>query len=261
MVKLPRKLSASISLALGIVLSFLLQAYAASAADHVSVTSTSKLLSRYVGNNGAVLYNKPVVQTDVFVLLPRGFYADLWWSTGLDSTFSNDGGDEIDWNVGWSGQIGAGVVFDVGVSFLDLAELFRGRGPIPDFVQPYTGIEKTFTPSESHSLTPYLRIEFLLPVRDDVRKGMYVHLGLKHTWKATEFLVLNQKAFVLYDTGVAGFDPALIGQYQTSFDWSLSKRWTLSAPIFKFSIPLSSVSSTDGRESKMVYGFGLSFLF
>ncbi len=240
-------------------LMLLLAFWSQPASADVSATLTSKVLSRYVLVNGADVYRKPVVQSELLLLLPKGFYADLFWSTGMNTQFSHDLDDEVDWTVGWSGNVGKGVVLDFGVTYFDLRSLWSTKGPVGDFIQPFAQAEKTFSLSESQSLTPYLRLEVLFPTHADIRTGSYVHLGVRHVWTVSDVLALNQKLFLVGDSGAAGFDAVVIGHYQAGLDWRMAKKLTLTLPTLKFSSPLSHVS--DGRQGEFVYGLGMSLAF
>ncbi|MFH0890575.1 MAG: hypothetical protein V1856_00905 [Candidatus Liptonbacteria bacterium] len=102
------------------------------AAQEIGVKFSTELLSSYVAPIGLEPHGGTVSQSSITFSLPRGFYADLWGSTGLD--FEPNPGREIDWTLGWTK---GGV--DVGVAYFDFDTLFSGRkGDICRFYSRYT---------------------------------------------------------------------------------------------------------------------------
>jgi hypothetical protein len=84
------------------IISTLLSAFAAGVsfaeeAEKTSptVTFSSKIYNKYVGDTGVVFYDRPVVQSEINVSMPKGFYVNLWYSmslahAGLDTNDGNE---------------------------------------------------------------------------------------------------------------------------------------------------------------------------
>jgi len=229
-------------------------------AEGASVTVSTKVLSQYLGSDGAIFHDKPVLQTDVFIQLPRGVYIDFWHSVGLDGTdMSSDYGDEIDYTLGWSGTL-KGFVLDTGVSYFELVELLDI--PQGDVIQPYIEVSKGFNTNKSQSLTPYFRVEFPFPAKgSSPEKGILTYGGLRHTWQGSPMLTMNQEVYVLRDDGAFGFDSAVVGQYHIRLSWNYFKRINIDFLSLDVSTPLTSVSDADGRKTEVVVGGGLTFNF
>lgn len=241
-----------------VVLAVLIAVYSHSYAEEPSFALSTKFWSQYLDNNGAVNHDQPVLQSDLFISLPLGFYFDFWHSMGLDETgLSTDFGDEINYTLGWGGTLN-GFGFDLGFSYLDFIDLFKM--PKGDVLRPYAEINKEFKITEKNILTPYARWDGSFPASgNSPEKDQWFSLGLKHVWQINETAELKQKLFTLYDTGALGFAKAVIGQYNIGLGWNVTKSVTLDLPNFKISTPLTPVN--DGRKTEFVIGAGLSLRF
>jgi hypothetical protein len=87
---------------------------------------SSKVLNRYVGETGGVSYDRPVSQNDLTIThIPSGVYLDIWQSISLShSGRSTNEGNEIDYFIGWSGDMW-GIGVDTGIGYFDLITLFN----------------------------------------------------------------------------------------------------------------------------------------
>lgn len=157
-----------------------------------TVTFSSKYFSKYVGDTGVVLYDRPVIQNELNISLPNGFYANLWYSMSLaNAGLNTNDGNEFDPTLGWCGEV-AGITLDAGLSYFDLRPMGTfGRG---DVWQSYAEVSKEFSLHEAHDLAPYSRVEYGIPAHGNARedKGLHVHSGLRHTWRMAGALGLKQ---------------------------------------------------------------------
>lgn len=219
------------------------------------VIVSTKVLSRYVGSSGLLAHEKPVLQTDLYLLLPKGFYADLWHSVGLDGTsMSSDFGDEIDYTFGWTGGDVKGLGVDVGVTYLDLVDLFDGRR---DLLYPYLEVNRKFPLFEKSFFIPYVRVERYFPLASEsFDGGTYLQAGMRHLWDPISLLTISQRVGVLYDDGAFGLGAGFVGQYNLNLGVNVAKGITLDVPTVKFTAPMSSFS--DGRETQTVIGIGVT---
>lgn len=233
--------------------------FADSSSEDISFTLSSKVYSQYlIADTGHIGHDKPVIQTDLFISLPKGFYFDLWHSAGLDGTgLSSDYGDEIDYTVGWNGKLGE-INLDLGVSYFDLVDLFKL--PHGDLIRPYLELNKGFDITESHRLTPYVYLGFPYSAKgDEFGHGFFVRSGIKHAWQITPELTLNQKTNLFFDNGACGFDSGILGEYRCDIGWQISKSTTIDLISLKFVTPFTSLS--DSRETEIVYGVGITHRF
>jgi hypothetical protein len=237
---------------------FLLSISLARASD-VTTSATTKVLSQYVGTTGVVYYDRPVLQSDIFVLLPRGFYFDIWWSTGFDDNFSGNFDDELNWTLGWSRQLPAHLTLDLGIVYYDTYELFDSPGPVGDTLQPYLQISRGFNIGHAHSFIPFVRLEYQSPLKKGMSSGLYTQIGVGHTWSITNMLSLGHELRLLHDSGAFGFESALIGSYKAGVSFKPFSALMLTLPSVQIISPLTDVS--DERETEIIYGFGLNFTF
>ncbi len=228
-----------------------------SLADHFS----TQIKDKYVLGKGLNIYDDPVIQRDVFVELGRGFYVDLWWSTGLDEPNLNLGNDdEVDWTTGWKGEVGGNCKLDIGIAYFDLTKIFSIEEG--DVIQPFAELGRKYELDSRHSFTPYIRAVGLVPIGwdKDARSGAHIFLGLKHDWQPCELLGVSQKFAVMYDTGtLVSSDRGFLGNYDLGLNWKVSKRATVNLPSFKLISPISDLD--DGRKTQHVVGGGITFSF
>ena len=224
-------------------------------AGEPGLTISPRVWSQYLGSTGAVV-KTPVLQTDFFIQLPRGFYGDVWHSVGLDGSGPSSGfDDEVDYTLGWSGPIGA-LTFDLGAAYFDLVNLGTIRG---DVIQPYFETRYDFRLTEAHTLSPYLRLELAYPVKGDTpNAGVHLFGGAQHNWKIAPAFAVAQRAALLYDDGAYGLDNGLLVQYGGDLQWTPTAALTLNLFSLKISVPLT---VDDARKSEAVFGVGLTFRY
>lgn len=222
---------------------------------------STTIWDQYLGESGGVARRAPVLQTDLYLQLPHGFYFEPWVSTDFNRNFSDDFGKEIDWNIGWTGKVKE-FNLDIGASYFDIARLFSLNGPIGDIVEVHGEVNKRFTlAGGAHTLTPFLRVEGKLPLKEQVSKGAYTIIGLRHNWQVTPWLRFDQSLLTFYDTGAVVFRPALMGAYQAGLNWKLSRNISLGLPQVKFSTPLIYPGKEDARRGRAAFGASLIFEF
>jgi len=249
--------------AVGMVLSIILvSAVMVKADDTVEIEFSSSYLSKYIGENGVVWHNKSVVQTEVSIYSPSGFYVGGWHSTGIDKDVRGNDGAEIDIYLGWSGTIewidthfAKDVEIDVGITYLDIPTLLNTKG---DFLQPYVGVKKTFVLNESHEVAPYLRFEFPFPLAEDSPSGswgVYGYLGVEHSWKLHEKVSLEHAIGVTYDGGAFDQEEGFVGLYKAQLKILLAKRLDINLGLLQVTTPISHMKD---RDTEVVYGAGLA---
>lgn len=219
-----------------------------------SVTAAPRALSSYVLDNGAQVSNQPVLQTNLTLAARSGLYANLFQSSG-----STPGGSELDATVGWSGELlPTWVSADLNLSYYDLDRVLHG--PRGDSAVPLGELRATWTVGD-HAVAPLLRGLAYLPL--DERTGDpdgLVGPGVRHAWEVTEWLTLNQRADVVYDTGgLFGNDSGWLTSYAIGASWPITDWCTVDFPGVRISAPLTHFA--DGRETEVVVWGGLTFLF
>lgn len=220
------------------------------------INLSTKVLNQYVGDTGVVVYNRPVSQNDLTIThIPSGIYLDIWQSISLNhSGRSTNFGNEIDYTLGWSGDI-AGIGIDTGVAYLDLITLFKMTEG--DVVQPYIELNKKLDIAERHTLTPYVRVEYGIPAKGNAKefKGLYVYTGLKHGCQVSKNISISQKAAIIYDDGAYAADRAWVGTYEIAPSYRITD-WLSFDLTGKIIGPFTNVN--DGRKTQFIGGGGFS---
>lgn len=210
-------------------------------------TLTINVREQYFGSNRSVFYDGPVSQNDLFLVFPKGFYGDIWWSFGLDNSQSwDDFDDEVDLTLGWARGF-RGYNLDVGASYFAIVEILPS-----DVWNPYLEINKTFQVGSKHSLTPYGKLEYYFPAEGtEPARGLIGRLGVRHSLQLKDTVSLDSWGAAFYDTGAFGFDSGVLYEGGTGISWNLGGS-TLSIPEVTCGTPHGRFN--DGRETKCVVG-------
>lgn len=220
-----------------------------------SVEVSANYWSKYIFD-GVVYSEDPVIQTDLFIGLPRGFYLDVWWSVGLDdSSLSSNFADELDYTIGWSGEIRDNLVIDTCVTYFDFVEIGTYS---EEMVQVSAELSSDFELGE-HTLTPFIEYEHIFTVNWSEEGGPQVNLGLRHSWSPVDKFDVSQQMQIIYDSGVTGFDAGFIGEYIAALNWQATEKMSVTIIQFQVSGPLESLS--DSREGEVAIGCGLGYTF
>lgn len=236
-------------------------AFSENANRDISFTLSSKVYSKYLSElgTGSVCHDKPVIQTDLLISLPKGFYLNIWHSAGLDEGLSSNYGNEINYTLGWSGKLRE-TKLSLGLSYFDCADLFiMPRG---DLVFPYLEISKEIKVSKSHTLEPYVSFGFPFSAHsNEFGHAVFYRAGVYHFWQINEKFRLYNKANLFFDNGgLSGYDSGLLGQYRCDFSYQISKSITLDLISVKLNTPLSSLSD-ERNKTNISYGAGIKIRF
>ncbi len=237
-------------------------AFAESFNKDISVTLSSRVYSKYLSELGtaSVCHDKPVIQTNLFISLPKGFYLGIGHSAGLDGTgLSSNSGDEINYIFGWSKKTKE-INLDIGVCYFDGVNLFTM--PKGDLIYPYFEISKEFKVFKKHTLEPYISFGFPFSAyANEFGHGFYTRVGTRHFWQISENFKIYHKANLFFDNGgLKGFDSGVLGQYRCDLSYQLSKSITLDLISIKLNTPITSLSDQRNK-TNMSYGAGLKIRF
>lgn len=201
---------------------------------------------------GYVVYDKPVVQSDLEIGLPLGFRANILNSKSLNGGWGETLGDEMDYTVGWRGGVVKNLDLDVSVTFLDELHLFQ-MGEDDIFYSrlhllylkndwKFSGIWENYTAVSSGHLTG----------------GNLVGLGVAREFALIdEWLILEAETATLYNTGALHregfFERGMVGLF-----WEISEGLTVIAPRVDFYIPFQ---NDHHQENDAVVFAGLKYQF
>jgi len=222
---------------------FVLVLVAPVSAQGVGVKFNFEAMSSYVAPVGLEPHDGTVAWSDLTVSLPRGFYANLWGSTGTD--FKPNGGREIDWTGGWSGK---GI--DVGVAWFDFDTLFSGRkGDVWRFYSKYS---REYVVRRV-KLAPYGKAEYFYSTRSPSENSAHLIGGGMSSELALSRLTLALGTDVSHVGHVFGNSAGVLWQMNGRVSVKV-KRVTLNPFIFKSSVPIRGA-----EEHKRHFSFGAGF--
>ncbi len=214
-----------------------------------SVTLTTTAADKYLAfGNGIPLYENPVIQSDIFAIWKNGLYAVIWNSTGFDSKWNNNLGDEVDYGVGWTHDF-FGLNLNIGSTYFDEPKVFTlGAG---DILYNHARITKDFK-----HLSVFVGFEnYITMPNSGFEGGNLVSLGAT---KALTFwnghASFNNSLAIVYDDGIAGYDNGFLLRGTTGLGWNLTKRLVLNLPSINYYVPFT----PDGRKIDAVFMVSLS---
>lgn len=217
---------------------------------------TSNYRSKYVFSTAANLYDKPVIQTDLFLQTKCGMFLDIWNSVPVDlRKIGENYGTELYATVGWMGKVETFNLF-LGVGYEDLYHTLSPEGT--DFLIFSAELSRDFTTSHL-TLTPFGKIEINFTLDGTTMAVPLSRIGLRYSYKLSDHLSVGGRMMVVYDPGLVGGDKAFVGNADTALFWKLGKSAALELPFVRYVSPLNRVH--DGRKGDMVYGMGLAFNF
>lgn len=219
-----------------------------SAEEKVSASISTRLLPKYVLDNGILAYDRTVVQTDILLRFPSGFYIDLWDSKGF---VGENRGNQVSPTVGYNLLISREnkIGIDFGLTYLDLSPV--SRVPRGDRIEPYIEVYKKF----GSGLTPYARVEVFFPARGaSPNTETRSHLGTRHFWQIANSVTLGQNLKLLYANPPLN-NPGLIVKHYAKLSWFVSKSVSIDASNCLF-MPFEHKS----HKTQIVPGIGLTIL-
>lgn len=197
-------------------------------------------------DNAGVFYDDPVIQGDITASFKSGAYICLWFSTSPDSGWGEDLGDEIDFIVGWSGNIGNGFSLNTSVFYFYEPEQTFG-----DIIYPKMTI--------SHKLLGWdigLQAGVYFPT-DGSEGGWLVGPTANKIFKVTEKLSLPVCAKLIYDDGGFGFDKGFIPSISTGLNYEVGNNLCIRLSVAS----CTTIGISDARKSQLVWGAGVSYKF
>lgn len=214
-------------------------ALASTASAEISGSFSSKFRPKYVGGDGALFYNEPVVQSNLFVGFSNGVYVDVWGSKSLAS--GQNYGNEVDPAIGYAKN-----GLDMGLAYWNLMPV--GTLSSEDMLSPYVGFSKVW----QYGLAPFVKAEGLINL-DGSGSKLRLHGGVNHSWQMAKNFSLSQKLSVVHTTGS---NAVWTARYDISLVWSVTKNF--SVDIFNSSfVPLNDA----GHETQIVPAIGVTWQF
>lgn len=213
---------------------------------HANVDTT--VWPTYVGADGAVFHNAPVVQSSATASHQSGFYTGVWVSDPLTSTnFSPNFARELDGSVGWAGRLLRGFAGSVDFTWVGVTPIAKYAG---DVLQLTAGVSHDVK-LRGHSVTPYFNWRHATPSRgDSPGSGTFTMTGVKTGWKLGR-LDGGVRAEVMTDSGAFGFARRTLLNGGGSIGIGIGKGLRAEAPL-RWYIPVT--GPPDGRKPEFQLG-------
>lgn len=210
-------------------------------------TTSMDYKSTYVlMDNAGVFYDGPVIQGSITASFENGTYAGIWLSTSPDSGWGEDLGDEIDFFIGWSGDIGDGLKMNAAVFYF-----LEPEPTFPDIWYPKITISHKFIGWDVG-----LQAGVYLPV-DGSEGGWLVGPTANKTFKVTDKVSIPVTLKFLYDDGGFGGDNGFIPSISTGLTFKATDNLNIQLSVAS----CTTIGINDARESQLVWGFGASWTF
>ncbi|MFA5935183.1 MAG: TorF family putative porin [Candidatus Paceibacterota bacterium] len=216
-------------------------------------TLTLDFFSKYVGPSGLAYTRNEVYQPSVTVTHESGLYLSVWGS-GAFREDDKYGGNEIDYLVGWAGDVGP-VSVDTGIGYYDFQKLFDGRKE--NAWAMFIEASKEYELKDAGlTLTPSLRFEENIPEPgSSYGSDFYVTTGLEIRKGVSEKVDVFFLPAVTYDNGIYGERCSALS-LQCGVDISVSDGFTVKPTVISY-LP----SEKNDRDNEVVYGIGLKYEF
>jgi hypothetical protein len=217
------------------------------------ISGNSHLLTKYLGLDGAIFYDAPVLQSSLSIAHRSGAYANFWKSVALTDYRANPNfGREEDYTLGYSRKAGRGTL-DASATYFNVTPLGKVREG--DLLQTSV-MALNYLPFK---IPNYLWFRHIMPLKDGVPVGgWFVHLGATKESKLARKARLTMGAEAVFDSGAFGFKRAGLVRGNVALKVPF-KNLVFDLPVFRWSTPFT--NSRDGRKFEQVLGVGLSFSF
>ncbi len=218
-------------------------------------TVSSLLANQYLGfGSGAVLSKDPALQTDALITFKNGLYADFWISRSLVGKWDDGSlGNEVDYGVGWKGNLVTNLSVNLGVTYFDEPRAFKlGAG---DIIYGHAFLTRDFK-----YLSLSLGYENYTTMPNSGFEGGHLVSFGAGTYKLIchEKIGLRASAAIVYDTGTLGTDAGFLFRGSDGLDWNISKIFTFNVVGINWYIPLT---PRDDRVINAVFYTGITFKF
>lgn len=222
----------------------------------ITVKAKSMLRSKYIGPDGIVFYDKPVSQSDVMISHKSGFYANIWISSGLNTSWSTDWDDEADYTLGWNHNLGK-FNLDASLSYFDNFKVFSCA--YNDVLKSNITIAMKRTLNKYLSFSPFAEYTnyYIVDNKTPFGGGNMVGIGTGLEYEVTKVLFLSTVAKGIYDSGAFDVDNGMFVNIASELNLELGSTVTWKVIEAALYLPLK------GREApnSLALGTGLIFEF
>lgn len=226
-----------------------------------SVTLRSVIASEYLMfSTGSILYDKPVIQTDLFVIFRNGFYFDLWNSAPFEG-YDHNLGTEQDLGIGWAGPLfvfgingkASDMILDIGIAYFNEPKLLTLGAD--DVLYSHVKLSKEF---KLATISGQFENYASMP-GSFYPGGNLFSIGFNKGRSFFKDRVSASTSLALaYGTDMFGLDSGFFLRGSVELDWKLTKRLTMILPQVNYYAPLT---VHDNRSLDAVVFSGFSYQF
>jgi len=219
---------------------------------------------RYIGLRvSGLFYEDPMLWTELFLNLPKGFFADFWLSTDTqDGDINSSWGDEFDFTLGWMTSWNKLDVIISASQYVCLPSNHlwgSGNAWSADLIVS----RDVESPWKDHSFTLSFWTGYLA-MNDEFEKGAaYLLPNVKHTWKHPFGIggcTFSQTAMFAWDDGFnSNSSDGVFLRWMPSLNWKLTDSLNLTAPGFIWVNPLTDPHDGRGEEKSVNFAINYSF--
>lgn len=221
-----------------------------------SFSSNLFVRSKYVGPSGLVFYPDPVTQGSFTIIHKSGFFFDLWGSTGFNRDWSKDWDDEIDYTLGYNGELEY-LNLSISVSYFD--DFPVGRFAYNDVIMTNLRIDDRKKINCFFYLTPFFKYNnYIIPDKKTPFKGGNLFsVGVDSDYILLHRVKLNSSLQTLFDDGAFGSKAGLLLKGASALELLLSKKASWNMISIEAYVPIGN----RGFDHQFVFSSGLSFNF
>lgn len=202
------------------------------AEQDLCVEVTGRVWAKYLGYDGVVFYDGPILVTDTTLYLPYGMKVNMWTSTGLRDwkiPDEEDWGDEVDLELIFEHQRPKWV-YTGSVSFFDVKDVLDV--PRGDLWRGKVEVTRMSTPILRWSLDSYAGVQSHIPAKGSKpEKGTLVYVGVRQTVFETRWCDLQADASALYDDGAFGQDDGFVWKAVVDLNHPVSENFHMGVSV------------------------------
>ncbi len=218
-----------------------------------SVTFKSTYANKYLAfGSGSVLYDEPVMQSDLFIAFDSGLYLDLWNSKSFSGKWNGNLGNEVDYGIGWAGKVRDFNV-DIGVTYFDEPKMFNLKSG--DIIYTHASISRECR----KYLVSWTWENYITMPNTGFQGGNLFSARIYRGFQLIQDkATLNLSTALVYDDGGFGADDGFLQKGNVGIDWKITDHLMLNAPSVNYYVP---ISVHDARKTDTVIFAGLTYKF
>lgn len=221
------------------------------------VDGTAGMYSQYVNQDGGLrIYNDPVFQGN-FTLThqPTGVFLDLWYSTDTGADRYGAHGNELDYTIGWRGNVSKDMNLTASLSYQDTLDDSARNSR--DAIKGNLRLEMASFSLWVFTVAPFANYATYIPTDTNLDGGNIYSAGVNTELVLSPMFDIASSGSIGWDDGVYGVEPGGIFKYASSLNCTFSEQFTWNILKSTLYIPIGNRR----MDVESVYGTGISFKF